>query len=197
MIKPSLHGKNTWRLTHENFAALLAALDADPERAGELYEQLRRKLVSLFMWRGSATPDELADETLDRLARKIDEGEVVRNVPHYVGGIARLVWLESLKAEARERSALEELGGASRVDPAHEESARAVCFESCLANLPAESRALILDYYREEKTAKIALRKQLAEKLGTPPNALRIRAHRIRVQLETCVADCLGKSEQP
>lgn len=193
MIKPLPHGKKTWDLTRENFGKLLVALDTDPERAGELYEQLRRKLVSLFAWRGSATPDELADETLDRLARKIDEGEVIRNFSSYAGGIARLVWLESLKAQERERSALEELGDAGP-DIAPTNSTRGECFEACLERLTAESRAFIVDYYREEKSARIELRRQLAEKLGTPLNALRIRAHRIRVQLETCVADCLEKS---
>jgi DNA-directed RNA polymerase specialized sigma24 family protein len=194
MMKSPSHGKKTWDLTHVNFAKLLAALDPEPERAGELYEQLRQKLVRFFEWRGSAAPDDLADETLNRLVRKIDEGEVIRNLPAYVGGMARLVWLEALKKQEREQGAFEKLSAASQY-PAQTDSLRVECFESCLESLPLESRALILDYYREEKSAKIELRKQLAEKLGTPLNALRIRAHRIRAQLETCVTDCLRKSE--
>lgn len=193
-MKSQPHGKKTWDLTHENFAKLLAALDSNAERAGEQYEQLRRKLVRFFEWRGSATPDELADETLNRLARKIDEGEIIRNLSAYVGGMARLLWLETLKKQEQEQGAFEMLSAASQY-PAQTDSPRDECFEFCLESLPVESRAMILDYYRENKAAKIALRKQLAEKLGMQLNALRIRAHRIRVQLEACVADCLRKSE--
>jgi DNA-directed RNA polymerase specialized sigma24 family protein len=193
-MKSPSRGKEIWELTHESFVKLLSALDTDPERAGEHYEQLRQKLVSLFKWRGSTTPDELADETLNRLARKIDEGEVIRNLFNYAGGMARPVWLEDLKRQERAQNAFEEVGVASR-DPAPAEVLRAECFESCLESLPEENRALILDYYRAEKGTKIELRKQLAAKLGMPLNALRIRAHRIRTQLEKCVAACLEKSE--
>ena len=194
-MKSPTPGKKKWELTHENFAKLLVALDPDPERAGERYEQLRKKLVSLYGWRGSATPDQLADTTLNRLARKIDEGEVIRNLPAYLGGMARLVWLEELKTRELESAASEGLIAMSQY-PATTDSSRIECLESCLARLPAEHRALILDYYREERGAKIELRKELAEKLGTPLNALRIRAHRIRVRLETCAADCLQEAEQ-
>lgn len=194
MMTSPPHSKKATELTRESFAKFLADLDSDPQRAGERYEQLRRKLIRIFEWRGSATPEELADETLNRLARKIDEGEVVRDLSGYAGGCARLVWLESLKEQERERSALEDLSVTSQ-HTAQTDTQPVECFESCLENLPAENRALILDYYREEKSAKIELRKQLAAKLGTPPNALRIRAHRIRVQLETCVGDCLRNSE--
>ena len=172
-------------------------LDADRERAGNQYEIIRRKLLKFFEWRGAASPEELTDETINRVARKIEAGEVIRNLPAYVGGVARLVWLESLKERERERVALEQLPQVSvaeaDVDLANR---RLECFEFCLAGLPEKSRELIVDYHREEKAAKIKLRKQLSEKLGIPLNALRIRAHRIRAELEQCVADCMRKSEE-
>jgi DNA-directed RNA polymerase specialized sigma24 family protein len=186
--------KKEWALTEHNLAGFLSMLDADPERAGERYEIIRRRLVKFFDWRGSATPEELADETLNRLVRKIDEGEAIRNLSAYIGGMARLVWLEFLKEQERERSAFEEVRASSRTH-SQTDSQRMECFELCLEALLPENRALILDYYRAEKSDKIKLRKQLAEELGTPLNALRIRAHRIRLQLERCVSDCLRKSE--
>jgi DNA-directed RNA polymerase specialized sigma24 family protein len=192
-MEPSPRQKKGWVLTAESLAGLLSALDQDPARAGEQYESLRRKLVKFFQWRGSATPEELADETLNRLARKIDEGEAIRNLSGYIGGVARLVWLETLKEQERARSAFEELR-ASSPHPSQSDSQRTDCFESCLDSLPSESRSLILDYYRYEHGGKINSRKQLADKMAMPLNALRIRAHRIRVQLEKCVADCLRKS---
>jgi DNA-directed RNA polymerase specialized sigma24 family protein len=129
---------------------------------------------------------------LNRLARKIDEGEVIRNFAGYVGGTARLVWLEAIKEQQRARGALEELRISTPHSPA--DSQRVECFELCLENLPSENRLLILDYYRAERGRKIELRRQLAAKMGMPLNALRIRAHRIRVQLEKCVGKCMKKS---
>jgi DNA-directed RNA polymerase specialized sigma24 family protein len=194
-MEPLTRKKKDWVLTEQNLAGFLSVLDEDRERAGEQYEIIRRKLVKFFAWRGSANSEELADETLNRLVRKIDEGEAIRNLSAYIGGMARLVWLETLKKQERERSALDDLRASSH-NPSQTDSQRNECFESCLEGLLPENRALILDYYRAEKSSKIKLRKQLAEKLGTPLNALRIRAHRIRMRLEKCVGDCLSKSEE-
>ena len=49
--------------------------------------------MKFFDWRGGWPPDECADETLDRLARKLEE-VVVDNIRQYARGIARLVLLE-------------------------------------------------------------------------------------------------------
>ncbi len=194
-MEPLPRKKKDWVLTEQSLRRFLSLLDEDPARAGEQYEILRRKLVRFFEWRGSATPEELTDETLNRLARKIDEGEAIRNLSDYVGGMARFVWLEALKEQERARDAFEDLRAESKYSsPA--DSARVECFEFCLEGLLSESRTLILDYYRAERSDKIKLRRQLAEKLGVPLNALRIRAHRIRLQLEKCVGDCLEKSEE-
>jgi hypothetical protein len=84
-------------LTPQSFAKLLAILAPSPESAGEKYEQLRRQLIKFFEWRGSHISDQLADETLNRLARKIDEGEQIeKNVTAFSFGIARFVFLETL-----------------------------------------------------------------------------------------------------
>jgi hypothetical protein len=60
-----------------------------------------------------------------------------------------------------------------------------------MEKLTLENRKLLLDYYREEKRAKIEYRRQLAEQMGIAVNALRIRAYRIRASLQKCVEDCL------
>jgi DNA-directed RNA polymerase specialized sigma24 family protein len=195
-MEPLPRQKKGWDLSEKSLAGFMSVLDEDPERAGERYELLRRKLMKFFEWRGSTNANELADETINRLVRKIEEGEEIRNLFAYSSGMARLVWLEVLKEQERVRGALEELNASSQYS-SQTGSQRIECFESCLEALPLENRALILDYYSAEKSSKIKLRKQLAEKLGTPINALRIRAHRIRQQLERCVMDCLSKAEEP
>lgn len=184
--------KNDWVLTREALDQLLMRLDTDRERAGEQYERVRRKLVKFFEWRGDESAAEHADETINRVARKVAEGEQIHHLDSYFGGVARLVWLESLKAREKERTALDQLPSPpSIVADCDEAEPRLVCFETCLHGLAADSRALIVEYYQEEQRAKIERRKELAARLHIPLNALRIRAHRIRVQLEECVAECV------
>jgi hypothetical protein len=66
-------------------------------RASGRVEVSRQRLIKFFEWRGLFFPDELADETLDRTTRKIDEGEQIeKNVIALVLGAARFVFLESL-----------------------------------------------------------------------------------------------------
>ena len=186
----------TWVLTKDSLDRLLAALHPERDQAGREYEIIRRKLVKLFQWRGCVSPEDMTDETLNRIAKKMEAGEVIRDVQAYVGGVARLVWLESVKAQQRERRTFDQLAQLVAMPEADPAKQRLACFESCLAALPAASRDLIVDYHRKEKRARIELRKQLAERLGIELNALRIRAHRIRAELENCVADCMTKSAE-
>src|SRR5262245_46352714 len=95
-------------LTATALSGLLARLAPDPERAGAAYEDLRRALVGFFTWRGAATPEECADETRDRLARRLDEGEDVRDVAGFARGVARLVLLEHWRRPDARREELSE-----------------------------------------------------------------------------------------
>src|SRR5215510_7274409 len=109
-------------LTPEAFKKLLAVLDPDPETAGVKYEQLRHKLIRFFEWRGSFISDELADETLNRLARKIDEGEEIeKNVFALSLGIARFVLLETLKRPGNRRVEMKEMASVAAAPEPWEE----------------------------------------------------------------------------
>jgi hypothetical protein len=77
MDNPSV---SEWSLTKEVFAKLLAHLDPDTERAGERYERLRLSLLKFFDWGGAHFPEECADKTFNRVARKLESGEDVRNI---------------------------------------------------------------------------------------------------------------------
>jgi DNA-directed RNA polymerase specialized sigma24 family protein len=180
-------------LTAPAFARLLARLGPDAERAGAAYEHLRRALVSYFTWRGARTPEECADATLDRLARRLDEGVVVDDPARFARGIARMVLLEHWKrAEARELP-LESAGPGPRTGAEEPtEEARAQCLDRCLAELNTEGRDLILEYYLAEGRDRIDTRKRMARALGLSENALRSRAQRLRDRLEQCLEVCLG-----
>jgi RNA polymerase sigma factor (sigma-70 family) len=186
--------KSEWTLSAEALAGFLACLDPDSDRAGEKYESLRLTLMKFFDWRGAHFPEECADETINRVIRKIAEGQSVRDIPTYCHGVARLVLLESLKGPESKRTDFEELPPAALVAHKPEErDERQDCFEQCLKELPVENRRLILQYYLDEKRDKINRRLEMAERLGIPLNALRSRAQRIRNRLEECVNGCLKK----
>lgn len=184
-----------WELTAEAFAKLLAGFDANPERAAAKYESLRRALVKFFDWQGAMFPEELADETFNRVTRKLDEGVELQNAATYCHGVARLVLLESRKRAEARRADFDE--AISVADPREQfatssDDERRRCFDHCLAELPAEHRQLVLSYYQHDKRQKIDGRQTLANQLGLPLNALRSRVQRIRDRLEQCVPRCLA-----
>jgi DNA-directed RNA polymerase specialized sigma24 family protein len=184
-------------LTGEAFVRLLDRLDADRSRAGERYEDLRRRLVRFFEWRGAPFPDEHADDTLDRVARRLAEGVEVHNIGGYCYEVARLVYLETRKGPHVRHTPLE--NGTppttdAEADGAKKE-ARMACLDDCLNTLSAEGRALIVAYYRDDGRDRIQTRKALAERLELRLEALANRAQRLRDKLERCVTTCLhGKS---
>lgn len=193
--------KRDWALTGEALERLLDLLDEDREQAGRKYEIVRRKLLAFFEARGSEAPDLHADETIDRVARKIVDGEKIEHLDKYIYGVARLVWLESLRGRDKAPVSLDLT--ATPVAENYEEQQREQgakeqnfeCFESCLEKLPPAQRSLIIAYYREEAGLKLELRRRQAQELGMTLNALRLRASRIRAELSACITDCLKHFE--
>lgn len=187
--------RGKWKLTQDAFDKLLLALGDDREQAAEKYLEIRSNLVRFFEWRGCAFPEDHADETLNRVAKKIDEGEEIQNPAGYAMGVARLLFMEIIKGRQREQSALNELGTASEAYTESDDGEdRLTCLRSCLENLPPDNRELIIQYYQGEKSGKINSRKQLTERLGIPVNTLRMRALRLRERLQACVEECLNRA---
>lgn len=167
---------------------LIAGLDPDIAVASRKYQQLRRRLVRLFEWRGAWTADDLADETLTRVARKLGEGaRVDGDVEPFARGIARLVFLEFLREQ--ERDSRVNAAPLPELTPAADEL-DLDCLDRCLEKLAAADRETILGYYAEDSSGRIEARRSLANRLGVSPTALRIRALRIRDRLETCLQEC-------
>jgi len=181
-------------ITAEAFTKLLALLDADRERAGERYEELRRTLMRFFQWRGAPFPEEQTDEVLNRVAQKVSAGIEIRNIGGYCHEVARLVCLEALKGHDSKRDSLDLTHHEvthERLEEARERELRLHCLDGCLDVLPAESRQVIVDYYRADKVGHIEHRKALAARLGLQREALANRAQRLRDKLEHCVRACL------
>jgi DNA-directed RNA polymerase specialized sigma24 family protein len=183
--------RSKWNLTQNAFDLLLAQLDADRHEAGNKYEALRRKLIKFFEWRGCSFPEDLADETINRVARNLETGEQIHHFVAYCVGTARHVFLESLRNHQREEAL--QATPQSLPPSVEEQDLRRGCLECCLRELSQEDLNLIVEYYQEDKQARINARRNLAARLDIPLNALRIRTYRIRVRLEGCVDQCMRR----
>jgi len=189
--------KVKWSLTPEAFNKLLARFSSDREEAGVQYDLARRKVIRFFEWRGVSGAEHHADETMNRVTRRIDEGQNVDKLMAYIFGVARIILKEidkeptAVPLEDAPASMWEEKPP-EIVDP----DVREICFDRCLEELGVENRNLILAYFEGQGRTKIEHRRKLAAKLGIPLNALRIRVHRIKRTLEKCIADCLKKKDQ-
>jgi hypothetical protein len=179
-------------ITQEEFDRLLAWLNPDRERAGEKYEWIRKRLIKLFVCRGSNRAEELSDKTINRVAQKLREIEAtyVGDPAHYFVGVAPKIWLESIRREQAPAVGLSAVATTNVEDP------RYVCLERCLEQLTAEDRDLVLSYYHGEGQAKIQHRRMLASRLGLGRNALRIRVCRIRSELQDRIERCRCTTER-
>lgn len=181
-------------VTQEAFESLLVALDPERERAGAKYETIRANLVRFFEWRGVATPEDGADEVINRVARKLARGDRFDDVPTYCLGVARMLLREVWKEQAARTKAIGELSQISGVSRSENEPERRLeCLRNCLGELHPEGRALIVEYYQGEKGAKIENRRLMAERLGLTINTLRMQALRLREKLQLCMKDCLNE----
>jgi DNA-directed RNA polymerase specialized sigma24 family protein len=183
-----------------DLSRLLLRLDSDAATAWEKYRGLRCRLMKFFEWNQCAFPEELADEVLDRVARKPQEEEI-RDVTEFVIGVARNLRLEAYKKSQRETHIEDRPGGQeSLADPRdHEQEIVAdldhqnslACLRECLGNLRSADRTLALDYYSAQDEKQKVHRHKLASAAGITMIALRVRANRLREKLEQCVSTCL------
>lgn len=185
--------QGTWVLSAESFEQLLRNLDPSREAAADRYERLRQKLTAFFDWRGLPDAETAVDETFDRLARRLLEGEPIEHVTGYAYGVARIVLKESLR-RAKQRShrmASREHEAGTEHDTDREE--RQNCLDKCLDTIPPRQRELILDYYDHARGAGMARHhKAQADSRGLSAAALRVAAYRIRLELEQCVEGCMA-----
>jgi DNA-directed RNA polymerase specialized sigma24 family protein len=172
-------------LNQDQFDRLLHWLSEDREAAGLAYEKIRRRLTTIFIARGCREPEELTDETIDRVSRRVADicetyqGEKVL----YFLGVANNVHHEYLRRPSTAELVVANAG--------EDQEQVFNCLEQCISKLTERSQHLIREYYRGEKQEKIKLRKALATRMGINLNALRARTLRIREELQTCIESCL------
>ena len=190
-------------LTHLAFNRLLEWLDEGVDSHGHTYLEMRRRLTSYFDRRGRRFADDLADETLNRIGKTLEQDGAIAITPQarYCYVIARFVLLEDIRREQLDlrrhesRHPNPESWPAHDATVAHDEElaareARLELLDHGLQTLSPERRALIVDYYRDTGPQKITRRRELARQLGITMNALGIRVSRIRAALEARMTEC-------
>ena len=176
-------------LTARGLSAVLAVLDPDPERAALRFEGLRSRLVKFFTWHGVLTAEECVDVTFDRVGRRLAEGtRIGASEPTcYFYGVARNVLREHRAAQAREirqRASWPRPAAALSEPIGGDAHTWRDSLELCLEELPGPDREVVLEYYREDGSLRIARRHEMAARLGISSAALRVRMHRLRGEIE-------------
>ena len=183
-------------------------LDEGANSNGRRYAEVRRRLELYFDRKNCVEPAELADETLNRVAKKLEENGGITEVRplQYCYIAAKFVFLETLSGEKRApfhrpliganpSNGSGQPGTDLRAHSAIESKAK-IAADECLNSLPIADRDLFVDYYRGQQPGKIERRAALATKLGLTANGLSLRAVSLRQKLETCIQANLKKHEK-
>ena len=94
-----LQFKKDWQLDARAFHQLLAYLDEGSNSEGQNYLDMRERLVGYFDRKNCLAPDDLADETLNRIARRLEEEGSIQSetAAKYCYTVARYVFHEYLR----------------------------------------------------------------------------------------------------
>lgn len=183
-------------ISAENFDALLRWLDSDVERAGEKYEAIRRRLIQYFVLRQCLDPEALADETIDRVAKRtLEIADSFQGEPgQFFYAVAKRLLIEPRPRPIwilRDQDLLDR-----NVEKEENREQLYECLDKCMLTLTADKRELLMAYYEKSKRAKIDARRQLATQLGVSPAALRVRLFRITTNLRECIENCMKSQRQ-
>jgi DNA-directed RNA polymerase specialized sigma24 family protein len=150
----------------------------------EQYASVRSRLIKYFRWNRAADAENLADEVICRVLRRIAGGAGIHTeLGKYCLGVAANVLRETWKWPKQEelepdQACLRPLQPHS-LNPVEE----SIYLKECLGALPVADRELLADYHLEDRAA-------LAGRLGTTANGLRLRIFRISRKL----ADFAGQA---
>jgi DNA-directed RNA polymerase specialized sigma24 family protein len=196
--------ERAWQATPEAFAQLLNWLDSGMDSQGRKYEEMRQRLVTYFDRKNCRMPDELADETLNRVMKWLVQNrrELDTEPAKICYNTARFVFHEYLRRPEHAQDEIDELPRAQQpaedprlaaglTEEQENKEKRLQCLDRCSAKLPTDDRELIVRYYYGEQRTKLDNRKLLAAERGMTANALTIKACRVRDKLRSCVLDCV------
>ena len=189
-----------------SLSSLLALLHHDPVEAATAYRRLQQRLVRFFNLTAASDPQQLADETIKRLAQRAAEdaaavpvanandpasaeggSPMIRSATALVSGVAREVLQGDLsRSQSNDQAVVDWFAQTSKAFDPNRERRQAI-LRSCLSRLSPERRRLIENYYGWSSSNKAERHLQLARSLDLNLDALHAKVLRSRAQLESCV----------
>lgn len=190
--------KDRWQLTEQSFRCLLGALHREESYAIERYQRLHGRLILFFMRHRTSCPEDLADEVLNRLARKVSEGLAIESIEAYSLGIARMVAHEKQVQIQREQRMHREFvrNESTRDYTYYEGDAAFEAMEEQLIALPDATRSILARYHTGSGVSRIRERKRLANELGIGIGTLRKRIFDMQAQLRMKLISRLRHTRQ-
>jgi hypothetical protein len=187
------------QITQEDFNNLLEWFSSDRDEAAQKYEEIRIGLIKFFSYRGCPESESLADETINRVAKKhreFDFGNDVKLITYFYS-FASKIYLEDYSERKRNSEKMEKLKALYRkgiyLEP--KTSPAALCLEKCLADeVPGEKRFL-LKYYSFEKNEKSESRRKMADELKINIQLLHTKISRLKKTLRGCLKKCLNEKK--
>ena len=167
---------------------LLQTFSSDEETAAIDFTKLRDSLVRFFQIKGDSSPEEAADETLDRVAVKLGEAVLIENLTNYSFGVARLVFLENLRKTEKSKKALENYRAKNERQNTDEETDDFSPLRECFESLADNEKKILRAYFADLPHAELDKeRRKLTALLDVSLNNLRLKVFRLRRRLEDCV----------
>ncbi len=177
--------------TPEEFDKLLLWFHADRNTAGENLIKIQTRLIQIFTARHCTDADELSYEVINRVAVRVDS---VRD-KYPSAAHCCLAFVENVHREwLRDQQAINKAREPPKPRPPDELEREDRCLTKCLALLEESERSVFERYFEGEGRARIEAREKLVEEMGSTPNALRIKAHRLRKRMRLCIEGCLEGS---
>jgi hypothetical protein len=162
------------------FERFLNWLGPDEEKAGLQYESIRSRLIMMFKARRCVFAEDLADATIERVARKLSDltFRFYGDPALYFYGVAKKIYLEYQRKIIADYRRVAFSPSMDPVNPDLENMLNQL--DEALSTIPKFDRDLILRYYGGSGKNKVNHRRALAQQLGIGLNTLRLRVFRIR-----------------
>jgi DNA-directed RNA polymerase specialized sigma24 family protein len=181
-------------ITREDLVGLLGRLADDANEAAKKYEEVRRGLINFFLFRGCSDSEYLADETITRVAAKLQviETDEKFKFDDYFYSFANRIYLEEYRKRKKFVPVYDITGMTA---PEKESDSDVFCMQKCLAKHPPDERTLLIKYYNFEKSGRAERRRRLAAELETDITSLQTKISRLRKILRECLKICLDKKK--
>jgi len=180
---------NRSNMSQDNLERLLNWFGQDRDVSAKKYLETHERLTRWFYFKGCDCPEDLADEVMDRVAKKLPPPKQDRIA--VLLGFAGYVFMEYIHDRNRFIEEHDWGEDSSDTDETVVKEMRARCLDGCLEKLPKkDDRQFLLEYHKYEPGGKIHWRKAMAQARHTTLNALRLRSCRLKSVVGECVRNC-------